>query len=288
VSGIAIVGYASLDHVLRLEDTPRPDATAIATRTGDDWPRLGGSPSYIAAALVRAGVARAVPITWVADDESGARFVEALVALGVTTAGVARSLPGATPVCVLAYAPEGACFCLYAPGASRAAGLDDTQRRLLDAADWVCVTAGPAEATREVLARLRPAQRLAWAVKADADAFPPPLRSALAIRADLIVFSCGERPFVAAALEAAPLRRERLVVETQGTEGARLSQEGHSEQIAATAPVQTPDPTGAGDTFVGGMLAALLADPEDAAAAVRLGQRAAGDMLRARVEGTTP
>jgi len=285
---VAVIGYASLDHVLRLEGVPRPDATVIAAAAGGAWPRLGGSPSYIATALRRAGVAGAAPVTWVADDAAGARFVAALAAACVPVAGVARTLPGATPVCVLAYAPDGACFCLYAPGASRTAALDDGQRGLLDAAFWVCVTAGPASATREVLTRLRPAQRLAWAVKADGDAFPPPLRAALAARADLIVFSRGEAPFVAEALAAAPARPGRRLVETRGAAGVALTADGRTEMIG-TEMLAAPDPTGAGDTFLGGMLAALIAQPGDAAAAVRAGQRAARDLLLARLEGrTTP
>ena len=199
--------------------------------------------------------------------------------------GVARTLPGRTPVCILAYAPEGACFCLYDPGASRAVGLAEFQRVLVDAADWVCVTAGPAAATRAVLAHLRPSQRLAWAVKADADAFAPDLRAALAARADLLVSSRGERPFVADALAAAPARPGRILVETRGAAGAQVTADGRTALIEA-ATVAAPDPTGAGDSFIGGMLAALIARRGDAAAAVRAGQRAARDMLAARMQGS--
>lgn len=277
---VAITGYASLDYVVRLEDAPRRDATVIAARA-DAWPRLGGSPSYVAMALVRAGVGRAVPLTWVADDEAGGQFVAALAAARVPTDGVARSLPGGTPVCILAYSPDGACFCLYDPGAGRSVGFDPRQRSILDEAGWVCLTAGPAEATRQALARLAAGQCLCWAVKADGDAFPPDLRTAIAARADLIVFSRGEHPFIAAALDAAPRTSERILVETRGAEGAHLTVGGTTALIAA-APVAAADPTGAGDTFVGGMLASLIARPGDTVAAVRAGQEAARALLLAR------
>lgn len=282
MTSIAITGYASLDYVVRLEGSPHPDATVIAARPAGAWPRLGGSPSYIAAALIRAGVARAVPLTWVADDEAGVQFVACLSAGRIPVDGVARDLGGRTPVCILAYAPDGACFCLYDPGASRRVGLADFQGAIVDAAGWVCVTVGPATATRAVLARLRPEQRLAWVVKADADAFAPALRAALAARADLIVCSQGERLLVAEAQTAAPVRAGCILVETRGADGALVSVAGSSRMIAAEM-LAVADPTGAGDTFVGGMLAALTADPDDAAAAVRAGQRAARDMLSARI-----
>ena len=282
MTSVAITGYASLDHVVRLEGPPLPDATVIAARQAGAWPRLGGSPSYIAAALVRAGIARAVPVTWVAEDEAGGHFVASLAFEGVSVDGVARTLGGRTPVCILAYVPDGACFCLYDPGASRSIGLAEFQGAIVDAADWVCVTVGPATATRAILARLRSDQRLAWVVKADGDAFPPALRAALAARADLIVCSRGERPFVADALEAVPARAGRILVETRGVEGAQVTVAGRTVLMAGET-LAAPDPTGAGDTFVGGMLASLIARPDDAAAAVRAGQRAAREMLSARI-----
>lgn len=283
MTSVAIIGYASLDHVVRLEGPPLPDATVIAARPAGAWPRLGGSPSYIAAALIRAGIARAVPVTWVAQDEAGAHFVASLAAGGMPVDGVARSLGGRTPVCILAYAPDGACFCLYDPGESRRVGLAEFQGTIVDAADWICVTVGSPMATRAVLARLRPDQRLAWVVKADGDAFPPALRAALAARAELIVCSRGERPFVADALVTAPARTGRIVVETHGAEGALVTAAGGTVLIVAET-LAAADPTGAGDTFVGGMLAALIASPGNVAGAVRAGQRAAREMLAARIK----
>lgn len=279
---VAVIGYASLDYVVRLEDAPRRNATVIAAR-GGAWPRLGGSPCYVAMALVRGGVAQAMPITWVADDAAGRDVVAALAAAQVPTDGLARSLPGRTPVCILAYAPDGACFCLYDPGAGRGAGFDSRQRSILGQAAWVCLTVGPATATQEVLARLADGQRLCWVVKADGDAFPPDLRDAIAARADLIVFGRAERPFIAAALGAVPPRSGRILVETRGAEGAHLTLDGWTTPVAAAEIVAT-DPTGAGDTFVGGMLASLIRRPGDAMAAVRAGQDAARAMLFARVK----
>jgi ribokinase len=279
---IAITGYVSLDHVVQIEAPPLPNETAIAARAQSGSPRLGGSPSYVAMALVRAGVRRAIPITWIANDENGARLIAALEAAGVPTEGIARSLHGRTPTCILAYDPTGACHVIDDPAASRAATLTETQRRIVEDSDWVCVTVGPLIATRAALSYVRPKQRLAWVVEADGDAFPADLRTALAARADLVVHSRSERAFVAEAL-AGPARPGRIVVETRGGEGAMISVAGLSEVVPATH-LPTNDPTGAGDTFVGGLLAALIEGPSDTAAAVRKAQTAAHDMLRERIE----
>jgi ribokinase len=235
-------------------------------------------------ALVRAGETNAVPISWVAGDEDGDRFVAALQAANVPVGGIARSLPGRTPICILAYDPAGACYVVYDPAASRTATLTAVQRAIVESADWVCVTVGPASASRDALALLKPTQRLAWAVKADGDAFPPDQRVALASRADLILHSKGERPFVAEALKNATPRPDRIVVETRGAEGAQVTRNGISELVPPRDILKAADPTGAGDTFVGGLLAALIAQPGDAVAAVRAGQDAAHEMLRARIE----
>jgi ribokinase len=283
MTSVAITGYASLDHVVQLEAAPRPNETVIAARLSSGWPRLGGSPSYVAMALVRAGVPRALPVTWVAGDDDGARIVAALEAAQVPTEGIARSLPGRTPICILAYDPSGACYVLYEPAASRKATLSETQRRIVEDADWLCVTVGPAAATRAALALVKPHQHVAWAVKADGDSFPSDLRFALARRADLVVYSRAEHAFVVEALADTQARPGRIVVETRGADGAQISVAGLSESVPAMH-LAVADPTGAGDTFVGGLLAALITGPTDAAGAVRAAQSAAQDLLRRRME----
>ncbi|MFZ2109331.1 MAG: hypothetical protein WAV18_28820, partial [Roseiarcus sp.] len=77
MTSVAITGYASLDYVVRLDRTPVADTTATIRSRPLDWPRLGGSPAYVASAMVAAGV-DATPISWVADDADGRLYCEAL------------------------------------------------------------------------------------------------------------------------------------------------------------------------------------------------------------------
>src|SRR5205823_13277374 len=65
---------SSLDYVVRLDGLPAANRTTrIVERSA--WPRLGGSPAYVAAALVAAGERMATPVTWIGKDTAGERFL---------------------------------------------------------------------------------------------------------------------------------------------------------------------------------------------------------------------
>jgi ribokinase len=289
---IVVIGYASIDHVVQLNGPPAPNRTTIiASRPAKSWPQLGGSPPYIVGAMLRAGFKSAVIITWVGKDEQGSWYIQAMDEAGLPTEGVARTLPGRSPVCIMAYDPTGASYCLYEAANSRGITLDAGQLEVIRSADWICLCAQPHTASRSALARLKPNQKLIWAVKGDPDAFPPDLRRDLAARADLIVHSRGERPFVEPALgEAGPGRPGRIIVETRGPEGAQITIGGKTTFVP-TEKIAVADPTGAGDTFLGGLIASLIQKPDDPVAAIHAGETAARTMLTERalqsVEGAS-
>ena len=193
-----------------------------------------------------------------------------------------RVRPGRTPISILAYEPDGRCHCLYDPGLTAEADLDEGQRALIAAAKAVCVTVGPTKATWEAIRLARPDAMLLWAVKADPRAVPPDLAAALAARADIAVFSQGEAGFVAEASSTAdrPARR-RIDIETRRRNGVAFMRDG-AASVFPVASVEVEDSTGAGDTFIGGFLAAWVktADPEEA---VRAGVAAARALLVSRM-----
>ena len=229
--------------------------------------------------MLRAGLRSAAIITWVGKDEQGSWYIRAMEEPGLPTEGVARTLPGRSPVCIMAYYPTGASYCLYEAANSRGVTLDPGQLEMIHSADWICLGAQPQTASRCALARLKPDQKLIWAVKGDPDAFPPDLRRDLAGRADLIAHSCGERPFVEPALaEAGP---GRIIVETRGPESAQITIGGRTTSVP-TEKIAVADPTGAGDTFLGGLVASLVQKPDDPVAAIHAGEIAARTMLRER------
>jgi ribokinase len=275
---VVVVGYAGLDYVVRLDSPPVADRTSTILSRAAQWPRLGGSPAYVAAALVAGGVAEAIPISWVGDDREGERYRASLAGRGVSEIGVGVR-PGRTPVCILAYEPDGGCHCLYDPGLHAAAELDEGQRALIAAAEAICITVGPTRATREALALAQSSCPVAWVVKADPRAVPDDLATALAARADAIIFSRGEAEFVDLVIGQAVARR-CVRIETRGAREVAINQNGRVHVVPVEA-VETDDPTGAGDTFAGGFLAAWLnrADPH---AAAKAGAAAARAMLVGR------
>ena len=94
---IAVIGYAGRDCSMRLDRAPRPDATATILARPLEWPRLGGSPAYIADAMVAAGVADVTPVSWIGADADGRRYSEAPTARGIVLAGIH---PAGTDACL--------------------------------------------------------------------------------------------------------------------------------------------------------------------------------------------
>ena len=201
---IVVTGYASLDYAVRL-DSPRaaPTAPRRSCRARANGRASAARRPMSRPRSPRAGVGDATPVSWVGDDAEGRRYRDALARLGLRDGGRRGRGPGRTPVCILAYQPDGGCLASTIPVLPIRIELDATQRALIAAADALCVTVGPAEATREALALARPDATVVWVVKADPRAVPPDLAAALAARADVIVHSRGEAPFVAAASERA-------------------------------------------------------------------------------------
>ncbi len=220
-------------------------------------------------------------VSWVGADEDGRGYREALSRRGVVVGGIAER-PGRTPICILAYQPDGACHCFYDPSLQGSLALDASQEALVRGAEWICLTIGPAAATAQVLAAARSDAQIVWAVKADQRSVPPDLAAAIAARADVIACSRGEARFVEDALAACGAsERRRLLLETRGRDGVALRAEGR-EEIIGVEPLPADDTTGAGDTFLGGFLAALIAAPDSPSEAVKAGAKSARAMLAQR------
>ncbi|MEO3999660.1 carbohydrate kinase family protein [Mesorhizobium sp. CAU 1732] len=281
---VAITGYASLDHVVMLDGIPTPGrTTTIVDRPEEAWPRLGGSPSYVAAALAAGGVEAASPISWVGEDEAAQDFRRHLEARNVLTDGIATVAGARTPMAILAYEPNGGCLCLYHPAIPKGLGLTREQKQVIAHADWLCITIGPSQATREALDALSPDGSLCWVVKDDPAALPPDLAVQLAARADLICFSAAEAAFVRTAFASAgPRRAGQVLIETRGGAGAQVTV-GATTCFVASEALAITDPTGAGDTFAGGALAALAGGETDPVAIVKAGHKAARALLAGRV-----
>ncbi|MDB5555232.1 MAG: hypothetical protein JWL86_5216 [Rhizobium sp.] len=280
MSGIAISGYASLDHVIVLDGDVQPGrTTTILSRPESAWPRLGGGPAYVALAVHASHPGAALPVSWVGVDTLGANYIAELDQRGISGAGVARVEGARTPVSVLAYDSQGDCACLYDPGLPTGIGLTGAQRALIATSDWIGVTIGPKDVTTELLALIRDDQKLAWIVKNDPRAITPEQTTALFARADLVFCNGRERAFLEESRgENFSPRVGQIVVETQGRQGALFLRGGES-CFVAVEPVEVTDPTGAGDTFAGGVIAAIMKGETDLEAIGRAGNAAARALL---------
>jgi 2-dehydro-3-deoxygluconokinase len=288
---ILVSGYASVDESYHSSRLAGAAQTGVLTGPVRPEGRPGGCGPNTARVLARLGM-RAGVVTWLGDDPQGRAFVTGLAELGVDVAGVEIG-PGPSPRSLLIYDPDGDAACYFHPSGSArqrvSAGVLD---RLRDAS-WLAITVGAPELTEQLLAHRALGTRLAWNVKADAHAFPPVLCERL-IHADLVCLNHGELAFLADALGMKPsakppdllARGARCVVLTRGASGyAVTTADGTFE--GRVEPVTADDPTGAGDAFFAGFLAAVLrgAAPLDAAAA---GARAARDFLMTRSTDRAP
>lgn len=283
MNGIVITGYASLDHVIMLDGEIRPGrTTTILSRPDKAWPRLGGGPAYVAQAVNAQYSGFVAPISWIGDDGPGQLYLSQLSEKGISVAGMARIDGARTPISVLAYDPSGDCACLYDPGLPPGIGLNDDQRKLIGDAEWIGVTIGPRVVTEDLLSLIGPDQKLAWIVKNDPRAITPEQTAALATRADLIFCNGRERAFLDSARSGGTILREnQTIVETQGKRGAVFLRNGESHFVAAE-PVDVTDPTGAGDTFAGGVIAAIMNGQTDLDAVGQAGNAAARALLLER------
>jgi sugar/nucleoside kinase (ribokinase family) len=266
---IAVVGYASVDEARHLDRLPAAGITARVLSVDGDRAERPGGIGHTAQALAERVAVDIAPVCAVGDDAAGDAFRSALAGVGCRVDGVA-TLPGRTPNSDLLYAPDGAVACVFDAGL-RWERLDDTQRSIVAAADVVVMLIGPAEITAQVLATMRGDATLAWIVKNDPASLTADVVDALRRRAAIVFHNAAESTLVGGASAGSPV----VFVRTDGPDPVVVS----VGDASASYPVEPTDavgnPTGAGDAFAGGFLAAWLRHRDDIAACVETGAAAA-------------
>ena len=273
---VAVAGFATLDYVARVEgDFTGRGTLPMRQGAADAWPRAGGAALYASAALAAAGV-EAAPLTWIGDDADGAAYRQACLRAGVGLDGLAVMKGAPSTRCLLIYNADGSYGCLLRPGP---AVLTDAQSALAAGAAWLAVSAGPPEIAGRLLDVLGPEAGLAWIAKDDPACFPAGLAARLAARAQAVFCNAGERAWLEAA-RSGPRPAGQLLFETRGGDGVVVEGPGGTFH-QPVRPMAVDDATGAGDTFAGAALAALIGG-DDAAAAARTGVVAAATLLASR------
>lgn len=256
---VVISGYCTLDQVIR-------EGTSFT-------PRFGGAVLYAGRPLADAGHL-VTPLARLGGDTEAMRCLAEAENGGLDISGFVQNPAASMARCLMIYRDDDLCDCAL----ERQDGpLTSGQRALAERADLLVIAAGTAEASLQMLDTAPDQALVAWIAKNDELCFPPSLRERLARRADVIFCSRAERP----AIDAARLdgRHGQLLFETRGTAGGVVV-DASGEQDFAAAPVGVADATGAGDTFAGTALAALLAGSGSHRAAAAGAEAARAFLLR--------
>lgn len=270
-----VAGYASLDRAIQVDRCPGPGTTGVIRRIVDDTRRPGGI-AQTALALATGGV-EVSALTLVGHDAYGHAYVEALKDGGIDTSHILLRR-GRSPYTDLLYAEDGSTACLFHPGTPGAWPLEASHTAAVGEADLVVCMVGPADVTTALLDALSDDTTLAWVIKDDREALGAGLKLRLSGRADLIFCNQDERSLI----DTSVLRRQAVVVQTAGPRPVEVTMGGatstHEVPKLDRAPI---DPTGAGDAFAGGFLAAHVRG-SDVSEAVSQGLAASRRLLQSR------
>jgi len=246
---IAVIGSINLDIVATAQTLPAPGET-VGGATLASYP--GGKGANQALAAQKLGASAAMVGRVGRDAHAG----EALVLLrenGVDLSGVSVDEMASTGVALIAVDARGENQIIVAPGAN--AGLLPDTIPVIESDAIILQLETPIETVAHVMQSAKGfiAINLAPAI---------PVPDIVFARADLIIVNEGEAAFYGDRLH----QSDAKIAITYGAKGAAIFQNG--EEVArAAAPSITPvDSTGAGDTFVGALVVALMEGQSDDAA----------------------
>ncbi len=238
---ITVVGSVNLDFVATAATLPAPGET-VTGATLARHPGGKGANQALAAARLGASVRM---VARVGQDSLAQEALALLDAEGVDLSGCVADPQAPTGVALIAVDAHAENQIVVAPGAN-AVFTPDQLTAAIDGA-LICQLEIPGETVARAVARTAGFVCLNLAPAA---AIP----DALFARADLIVVNETEAAFYGPKLHDS----SGLVAITLGARGARLFKAG--VEIAAAAPpsVVAVDATGAGDSFVGALVVALI------------------------------
>ena len=244
---IAVAGSINLDIVARAEHLPTPGETVGGASLGL-YPGGKGANQALAARRLGAEVSMAGRVG--ADANAGPALA-LLTAGGVDLMRVAVDSDAATGVALIAVDAKGENQIVVAPGANETF----TPDRLPDLSGDALIL--QLEVPVETVVKAA-CDFDGFAAVNLAPAIPVPDR--LLDRADLIIVNEGEAAFYGAVLN----RSKAKIAITYGARGAAVFHAGQEVARAAAPSIQPVDTTGAGDTFVGALVVALMQGRGDA------------------------
>ena len=273
---LVVTGYASMDYVVALNGFVQVDKTTLVShRDSTAWPRLGGCVSYVSVAAALAGH-RVTPISWVGSDRDADAFRDGLNKLNISTAGIHTQSDSASPVAMLIYQADGSCSCLFDRVFSGTEILAPTQLDAIGRADHLCLTAGPGHLMDPILNARKPSAKLYWVLKNDVSCFTPQICERLSSEADVIFGNRAESHMIDGLTS-----QSTTIVTTNGTAGVDIYTGGLHIETKVNY-VETNDPTGAGDTFAGGYIGALIGGGTTQKQAAKIAANSVSQLLMSR------
>lgn len=293
-ANIVVIGSLNMDLVARAERLP----SAGETLMGESFIAApGGKGANQAVAAARLG-AQVAMIGCVGDDVYGVRLRQALVDEGIDCQAVSVSDDTASGVALIVVAAASQNAIVIVAGSNGQLSPESVQRfdALLQAADLIiCQMEVPVTTVFHALARGR---ALGKVVILNPAPVTGPLPADWLALVDYLIPNEGEAaaltglPVVSReSAEVAALKLRALgagkVIITLGDEGAVFADNQGVKHFPAPK-VQPVDTTAAGDTFVGGFAAALVAGCDEHQA-IAFGQRAAAlSVTRAGAQASIP
>lgn len=287
---MVVVGSLNVDVVLRARRFPREGETLTGATVTDS---LGGKGCNQAVAAARMGAAVAM-VACLGDDAAGTGALDALRADGVDVSACRRTADAATGRAAIVVDDEGRNTIVVADGANALLAADDVDRAaaLIGSADVVlCQLEVPIATVEAAFAAARAAGartclNTAPALSIDALTHPPDVLVANRGEAETLLASADESGASAVARAGALRHRygSPVVVVTDGERGA-AAVAGDEKVLAAALSVDVLDTTGAGDAFVGALVAQLAGG---ASVGRALPVACAAGSLATRRAGATP
>ena len=277
---VVVIGSVNMDLVATAQRLPAPGETVLARGALASAP--GGKGANQAVAAARLG-ARTSLIARVGDDEHGRVLRAGLEREGVGCGGVSTTANCSSGVAMIVVDAAGRNAIVVVPGANERLTPGDVDARL-DVLFDASVVALQMEIPSDTLAHAAaaahsmgamvvlnpaPAQTIPDALMRSVDLLVPNETEA-SILTGIAVNSVPDAQRAAAVLQA---RGAPCVIVTLGAQGVVVATPTSLRHFKAHA-VDAVDPTGAGDTFIGGLCTGL-AEGQDLWHAVSLGQAAA-------------
>jgi ribokinase len=251
---LVVVGSCNMDLMARTRRLPRPGETIIAQGFTQ---RSGGKGSNQAVAAARQGLSVSL-VSAVGDDPFGSTILEGLAAEGVELSNV-RTVPGSSGIALIVVDDQGEDTIVVSPGAGERVSVDGCDLSTPDA------VLAQLEIPLDVVAAA--ALRASGMFCLNASPFVA-LPDRLVQRCDLIIVNQTEYELGRDQLDGAG-----LVCVTLGAAGARLMERGREVASSPSPQVDAVDTVGAGDAFVGALVAETLRT-DDPAAALQVACRA--------------